>query len=113
MKVFVRKSAVGVLFLAAACLLIPVSCRAQDGAKRPIVERAAPRYPDLARSMALTGIVKIDALVLPDGTVKSVEVKGGHPVLGQAAANAVRHWKWEPSTRESHELVEIKFSSPD
>lgn len=60
--------------------------------------------------MALQGVVKVDALVAPDGTVKSVEIKGGHPVLAQAAANTVRRWKWEPALRESHELVEVRFS---
>jgi len=60
--------------------------------------------------MALQGVVKVDALVAPDGTVKSIEVKGGHPVLAQAAANTVRRWKWEPAPHESHELVEVRFS---
>lgn len=113
MKALLRMSAVGGLLFAVTCSLAAPRCHAQDAAKRQIVERAAPRYPNLARGMALTGVVKIDALVLPDGTVKSVEVKGGHPVLGQAAANAVRRWKWEPFAHESHELVEVKFSSPE
>jgi TonB family protein len=60
--------------------------------------------------MALQGAVKVEALVGPDGSVKSVEIKGGHPVLAQAAANTVRRWKWEATAHESHELVEVKFS---
>jgi TonB family protein len=60
--------------------------------------------------MALEGVVKVDTLVAPDGSVKSVEVKGGHPVLTQAALNAVRRWRWEPAAHESHEVVEIKFT---
>jgi len=63
--------------------------------------------------MALTGVVKIDALVAPDGTVTALEVKGDHPVLAQAAANAVRQWKWEAVAQESHEIVEIHFSLPE
>lgn len=82
----------------------------QAGPVRKLIGRTAAQYPDLARSMALQGVVKVDALVAPDGTVKSVEIKGGHPVLAQAAANTVRRWKWEPASRESHELVEVKFS---
>jgi len=61
--------------------------------------------------MALEGVVKIDAVVAPDGTVKTVEIKSGHPVLAQAAVNTVRRWRWEPSAHESHELVEVRFSS--
>ena len=70
----------------------------------------APAYPTLARSMALEGIVKLDALVAPDGTVKTVQIKAGHPILVQAAANAVRRWRWEPAAHDSHEVVEVKFS---
>lgn len=102
--------AVGTLLLAALLSIVPHSSQAQEAGKRKIVERSAPVYPELARSMALQGIVKVDALVAPDGTVKGAEIKGGHPVLAQAAINAVRHWKWEPSAHESHEVVEVKFS---
>jgi len=60
--------------------------------------------------MALEGVVKVEALVAADGSVKGVDVKGGHPVLAQAAMNAVRRWRWESAARESHEVVELKFS---
>jgi len=36
--------------------------------------------------MALQGIVKVEVLVEPDGRVAAVDIKGGHPVLAQAAA---------------------------
>ncbi|MGO9084566.1 MAG: energy transducer TonB [Candidatus Sulfotelmatobacter sp.] len=83
---------------------------AQDTTKRRVVEQVTPTYPALARNMALAGIVRIDALVAPDGTVKTVEVRGGHPILVQAAANAVRRWRWEPAAHDSHEVVEVRFS---
>jgi len=114
MKTLKRLSAVGALLLAVIFALAPLPCHAQDSAaKRRVVERVAPVYPELARNMALEGIVKVDALVAPDGSVKTVEVKGGHPVLVQAAANAVRRWRWEPAAHESHEVVEVKFSSAE
>ncbi len=91
-------------------LLSHRSVSQESGSVRKLIARTAARYPELARSMALQGVVKVDALVAPDGTVKSVEIKGGHPVLAQAAANTVRAWKWEPVARESHELVEVRFS---
>ena len=92
--------------------LIPPSSNAQQesAAKRRLVDRVAPVYPALARNMALEGVVKVEALVAPDGTVKGVDVKGGHPVLAQAAMNAVCGWKWEPASCESREVVELKFS---
>lgn len=110
MKTLSRKGAVGTLLLAATLFLAPTQSLAQDAAKRRLLDRIAPAYPALARSMALEGIVKVEALVAPDGSVKAVDIKGGHAVLAQAAANAVRRWKWEVSGHESHELVELKFT---
>jgi TonB family protein len=81
--------------------------------KRKIIVRTAAEYPALARSLALEGVVKVDALVGPDGSVKSVDVKGGHPVLVQAAIKTVNRWKWEPAAHDTHELVEVKFSPAD
>lgn len=78
--------------------------------KRRMLPHAAPAYPELARSMALEGVVKVEVLVASDGSVKTVDVKGGHPVLAQAAAKAVRQWKWEPAGHDSREQVEVKFS---
>jgi TonB family protein len=77
---------------------------------RKVIVRVAPQYPPLARSMNLQGSVKADVLVAPNGTVKSIEIKGGHPLLGQAAQNALREWKWEPAPRETRESVELKFN---
>ena len=95
-------------------LFAPLADAQQDAtSRRKIVNRTAAPYPALARYMALSGVVKVDAVVAPDGTVKALDVKGGHPVLAQAAANTIRQWKWEPAARESHELVEIRFSPPE
>jgi outer membrane biosynthesis protein TonB len=53
--------------------------------------------------------VKLEALVLANGTVKSIQVKGGNPLLAQAAQNAVREWKWAKAERESTEVLEFRF----
>ena len=77
---------------------------------RKVVNKVVPLYPSLARSMNLQGVVRVDVLVAPDGKVKYVEVKGGHPVLADAAQNAVHHWKWAPAPRETNESVELRFN---
>ncbi len=91
-------------------LALPVHSLAQDTAKRKIVDHATPVYPEIARSMALAGSVKVEAVVEPDGTVKAIDIRGGHPVLAQAAVNAIRRWRWESAPHESREVVEIKFN---
>jgi TonB family protein len=91
-------------------LIFSFAQTAPDSAtSRRLVERSAPVTPELARRMRIAGVVKIEAVVSPDGSVKSVEVKGGHPVLAQAAVNAVLKWRWEPAPHESRQMVEVKF----
>lgn len=108
-----RRSVIGGWLCAAMVFLAVIPSQAEEPSKRKLLEHPAPPYPALARNMALEGVVKVDALVLPDGSVKDVNVVGGHPVLAQAAAKIVRQWRWEPSAHESHELVQVKFSPPD
>lgn len=79
---------------------------------RKVVYREAPSYPELARRMRIKGLVKIEAVVANNGVVKSVAIKGGHPVLAQAAAHAVSKWKWAPSSHETKEELEVSFE-PD
>jgi TonB family protein len=69
-----------------------------------------PEYPDLARRMNLTGAVQLEALVKPDGTVREVHVLGGHPLLADALARAVKQWKYQPASRETTEIVKFSFA---
>jgi|SRR5271156_1884951 len=84
----IRQAAVGTLLLAGALCFVSPYSPSQESAKRKIVMRSAAVYPNLAREMALEGSVKVEAIVAPDGSVKAVNIKGGHPVLAQAAVNA-------------------------
>ncbi len=76
---------------------------------RKVVNRVAPEYPSLARQIHVQGSVRLLAVVEPDGHVKAVEVKGGNPVLAQAAVSAVEKWKYEPAGHETDEAVEMQF----
>ena len=98
--------------MAVLLIVMPGSLHSQEsseGGVRKVVTRVPPLYPSLARSMNIRGNVKVAVLVVPNGTVKSVDVKGGHPILAQAAQDAVRRWKWEPLSHATTELIEIKF----
>lgn len=111
MKILIRQGAAAVLLLAAVLAFVPAHSWAQqssDGARKVLV-KTTPAYPSLGRSMHIHGVVKVEAQVAANGAVKSVEVKGGHPILVQAAVTAVGHWKFEPAARETTELIEIKF----
>jgi TonB family protein len=103
-----------VLLLASlpALLLLPAASGQQEATEstRKIVNRVTPQYPEIARAMSLKGNVKAEALVQPNGVVKSVEMKGGHPVLVRAAQDAIYKWKWAPATHETREAVEVRFN---
>jgi outer membrane biosynthesis protein TonB len=59
--------------------------------------------------MHIQGIVKIEAVVRPNGSVKSTRVLGGNPVLVDAAADAVSKWKFETGQSETTEVVQLTF----
>jgi len=81
----------------------------QTQTARKVANRVVPGYPAMARQLNLSGTVKLEALVLPNGKVKSIQVVGGNPLLIQSAQNAVRDWKWEKAEHETTELVEFRF----
>jgi len=80
------------------------------GGERKVSSRVAPVYPDLARRMHIQGVVKIEAVVRPNGSVKSTRILGGNPVLIDAASDAVSKWKFEPGQLETTEIIQLTFS---
>jgi protein TonB len=81
-----------------------------------LLKSVSPTYPELARSLRLTGNVTLDALISEDGSVRDVKVVSGPVLLQQAAINAVRQWKYEPARLDGrpaamHLSITVKFSS--
>ena len=110
MKTLMRQGAARLL-IAALSFFVVNHCVAQDTTARKVMVKTAAVYPTLAKSMNIHGVVKLTAVVLPNGAVKSVDVKGGHPLLTQSAVTAVGHWKFEPESHETTELIEVKFDT--
>jgi TonB family protein len=81
----------------------------QEALDRKVKSRVAPVYPELARHMNIGGVVKILITVAPNGTVKDAKLVGGHPVLANAALDAVRKWRFETGPQESKGIVELRF----
>ncbi len=71
-----------------------------------IVNRVQPLYPPLARQTRISGTVKLHAIIAKDGSVQQLEVFAGHPLLVQAALDAVRQWRYKP-TLLNGEPVEV------
>jgi TonB family protein len=80
-----------------------------DEGKRRVKSKTAPTYPELARRMNVSGKVKIEVIITPDGHVRSTRVLGGHPLLVQVCQDAVKEWKFFPSPEETTQIVEFDF----
>jgi protein TonB len=61
-----------------------------------LVRRVQPEYPTLARQARIVGAVALDALVDVRGHVQEVRVLSGPPFLREAAAEAVKQWRYQP-----------------
>jgi TonB family protein len=108
----------GILMIAAvlATLLTALAARssaqAPAHAERKVVSRVDPFYPEMAKRMHLGGVVKLEAVVRPNGTVKSAKPLGGSPVLIESARVAVLKWRFEVAPEETTEPVQVTFELP-
>ncbi len=64
--------------------------------ERRIVTKVEPVYPEAARMARTEGLVVLDAVIAPDGSVKHLRPVSGPDLLVQSATEAVRSWKFEP-----------------
>ena len=106
----------GKRFIAIACLLlsgwIATGVRpawGQEEINRVVKSRVAPVYPDLARRLKIVGVVRVEITVAANGSVKNAKLVGGHPVLANAALDAVKRWRFESAAAESTGVVQFRF----
>ena len=56
-----------------------------------------PIYPELARQTRVEDVIVLETVIDESGNVTSVRVLKGHPLLTQAAVDAVQRWKFTPA----------------
>src|SRR5712672_1571630 len=71
-----------------------------------LVNKVQPVYPPLARQTRISGTVRLHALISKSGSVESLEVISGHPLLVRSAMDAVQQWRYKP-TLLNGEPVEV------
>jgi periplasmic protein TonB len=71
-----------------------------------LMNKVQPQYPPLARQTRISGTVRLHAIIGKNGAVEQLEVMSGHPLLVQAALDAVRQWKYQATTLNG-EPVEV------
>ena len=72
-----------------------------------LIYKVQPEYPAIARTIHLAGTVYLRAIIATDGSVRQLEVISGSPLLANAATQAVRQWRYQP-TRLNGEPVEVE-----
>ena len=61
-----------------------------------LISKVQPTYPPLARQARVQGTVVLHALIGNDGSIQDLSVVSGHPMLTQAAMDAVKQWRYQP-----------------
>ncbi len=79
----------------------------QGAQQAMLIRRVEPVYPILAQRIRLSGTVELRAIISKDGSVINLEVMSGHPMLVQAAVDAVRQWHYRP-TLLNNQPVEVQ-----
>ena len=77
--------------------------------ERKLIRKVTPDYPwDLKRA-SIGGMVRLDIVVSPGGSVNDVSVVGGNPILADCAVRAVKKWKYSPADTETNVRVNVSF----
>jgi len=96
------------------CLLpdsvLHLSAKSAAKTHRKVLTMFEPQYPTILKNGHFEGQVRLDATVLPNGSVSEVDIKGGNPMLSQYASQAVMRWKYAPGPDKTVEEVVFNFN---
>jgi TonB family protein len=104
-----RMLAVGLLLFSGFSATCNSPAWGQEEISRKAKIRVEPTYPELARHMNLGGVVRLQVTVAANGTVKNAKLIGGHPLLANAALDAIKKWRFEAGPAESSGVVQFRF----
>jgi protein TonB len=62
-----------------------------------LIKQVVPRYPPPALQVRVSGTVHLLGIIAKDGTIQRLQVLSGHPLLRQAALDAVSQWIYRPT----------------
>jgi protein TonB len=94
----------------------PAAVRVSMGVSEGLLlERMHPSYPEIARRLHLAGTVALAATISKTGRIEDLRVLSGHPMLREAAIEAVKNWRYRPyllngQPVEVETTIEIHFT---
>ena len=77
--------------------------------QRKLIRQVNPDYPGDLKRAFIGGMVRLDVVVSPGGSVNDVSVVGGNPILADSAVRAVKKWKYAPADTETNVRVNVSF----
>jgi TonB family protein len=94
-------------FLAMVLMLTAVTLPAQES--RKVLSNPEPPYPEVARRLRLSGIVKVQVVISTDGKIKETKITGGHPIFVNSVEETLKNWKYAPASAETTTQLEFNF----
>ena len=94
---------------AAALALVAVIALQGRAEDRAVKSRVSPVYPEVAKRMRVTGVVKLEVTVDAAGMVTDVKTVSGNHMLSTAAEEAVRKWRFVRGEGPSTVNLDIRF----
>ncbi len=96
---------------------VPAAPRPAIFVAAKVARQTPPVYPQMALTRRIEGQVMVRARVSKDGTVAQVQALTGHSLLREAAAHAVKSWRYAPATQDgtpvdSEVQVSVNFRLP-
>jgi len=93
---------------------LPVGGSVQAG---KVLSQPGPAYPAVARAAGIQGLVRLEAVITKDGTVRDLKVLSGNPMLAEAARDAVRRWRYQPAKLDGEPIevrtdIDVDFKLP-
>ena len=105
---------VGLLSLAQEAVDSPIEV-SQANASQNLTNKVSPTYPALAMAARIQGSVRLAVVISKTGSVDSVTVVSGHPMLVPSAVEAVKKWQYKPFLVDGQPVavkteIEVPFS---
>jgi len=80
-----------------------------------LLVKVIPQYPEIAKRTRTQGTVRLLGVIATDGTIQSLQVLSGHPFLVNAAVEAVRQWRYQPTVLNGQPVeveapIEVTFT---
>ena len=97
-------------FCALLVCLLALGAPAQE--VRKLIDQPHPRYPEVAKTLRLSGTVKVQVTIGTDGQIKETKILGGHPIFVDATLDALKKWRYAPAPAETTAQLEFSFRPP-